>query len=96
MHTHMPMANVQAPNQQPKAAQTQYMQSPQRLPVTPIVDVEPKFIEHLSRYKGKTISVSTTIGKLEGVMEDAFIDHLALVMHGKKAHVRYDQIVYFE
>jgi hypothetical protein len=67
----------------------------ERLPVTPIVNVEPRFIEHLTMYKGQNIMVCTTVEKMAGVLDDVAIDHLALMVNGKKHHVRFDQIVYF-
>lgn len=58
--------------------------------------VEPKFIEHLLMHKGHMVCIVTTVGKLEGVLEEAFIDHVTLLSHGKLQHIRICEIVYFE
>jgi hypothetical protein len=58
--------------------------------------VEPKFIEHLLMHKGQMVCIVTTVGKLEGVLEEAFIDHVTLLSHGKMQHIRICEIVYFE
>lgn len=58
--------------------------------------VDPKLIEHLRMHKGHKIHVITTVGKLEGKLDDVYIDHIALISHGKKLHIRTDEIVYFE
>lgn len=58
--------------------------------------VEPKFTEHLSKHKGLMIVITTTVGKLVGTLDDVFIDHVALVVHGKLHHIRLREIVYFE
>ncbi|GIP31946.1 DUF2642 domain-containing protein [Paenibacillus sp. J2TS4] len=57
--------------------------------------VKPKFMEHLMEHKGKKITVMTTGGKVEGKLDGAFIDHLALTSHDKKYHILYHQIIYF-
>ncbi|NIK79040.1 hypothetical protein FHS15_004186 [Paenibacillus castaneae] len=58
--------------------------------------VEPKFIEHLTQHIGLMIVITTTVGKLVGTLDDVFIDHVALIVHGKKHHIRLCEIVYFE
>jgi|GEM_PF-3883238 len=58
--------------------------------------VEPKFTEHLIHHKGLMIVITTTVGKLIGILDDVFIDHVALIVHGKKHHIRLSEIVYFE
>ncbi|MGG4497095.1 DUF2642 domain-containing protein [Brevibacillus reuszeri] len=58
--------------------------------------VEPKFTELLIRYKGVMIVITTTVGKLIGTLDDVFIDHVTLIVHGKKHHIRLSEIVYFE
>ncbi|WP_054957278.1 DUF2642 domain-containing protein [Paenibacillus dakarensis] len=58
--------------------------------------VEPKFIEHLTQHIGLEIVITTTVGKLVGTLDDVFIDHVALSVHGKKHHIRLAEIVYFE
>lgn len=58
--------------------------------------VEPTFIEHLMKHKGKKIVVTTTAGKLEGILSGIAVDHLQLTLDGKAAHVRIAQTVYFE
>lgn len=58
--------------------------------------VEPKFTEHLTQHIGLTIVITTTVGKLVGTLDDVFIDHVALVVQGKKHHIRLCEIVYFE
>ncbi|NRF95990.1 DUF2642 domain-containing protein [Paenibacillus frigoriresistens] len=58
--------------------------------------VEPKFTEHLIQHIGLMIVITTTVGKLVGTLDDVFIDHVALVVHGKKHHIRLCEIVYFE
>jgi len=64
--------------------------------ITYTTTVEPKFIEHLIQHKGLMVSITTTVGKLVGTLDDVFIDHVALVVHGKKHHIRLCEIVYFE
>ncbi|KZE75145.1 hypothetical protein AV654_27760 [Paenibacillus elgii] len=64
--------------------------------VTYTTAVEPKFTEHLIQHKGLTIVITTTVGKLVGTLDDVFIDHVALVVRGKKHHIRLCEIVYFE
>ncbi|MCY7486592.1 DUF2642 domain-containing protein [Paenibacillus alvei] len=58
--------------------------------------VEPKFIEHLIQHKGLAVVITTTVGKLVGTLDEVFIDHVALVVSGKKHHIRLCEIVYFE
>ncbi|KEQ22697.1 DUF2642 domain-containing protein [Paenibacillus tyrfis] len=58
--------------------------------------VEPKFTEHLIQHIGLTIVITTTVGKLVGTLDNVFIDHVALVVHGKMHHIRLCEIVYFE
>lgn len=61
-----------------------------------VTKVEPKLIEHLSMHRGQMVCIVTTVGKLEGTLDDVFIDHVTLVSHGKKLHIRICEIVYFE
>lgn len=58
--------------------------------------VEPKFTENLIQHKGQMIVITTTIGKLIGILDNVFIDHVALVVNGKFHHIRLCEIVYFE
>ncbi|MDF2959172.1 MAG: hypothetical protein K0S39_907 [Paenibacillus sp.] len=58
--------------------------------------VEPKLIEHLMMQKGQKVCIITSVGKLEGTLDDVYIDHVALVSLGKTKHVRLSEIVYFE
>ncbi|WP_159887546.1 DUF2642 domain-containing protein [Paenibacillus puerhi] len=58
--------------------------------------VEPKFTERLMEHIGVMIVITTTVGKLVGTLDGVFIDHVALVVHGKKHHIRLGEIVYFE
>ncbi|MFC3746989.1 DUF2642 domain-containing protein [Paenibacillus sp. GCM10012306] len=46
--------------------------------------------------KGLMIVITTTVGKLVGTLDDVFLDHVALVVEGKKHHIRLCEIVYFE
>ncbi|KJB85800.1 hypothetical protein AZ66_22550 [Paenibacillus sp. E194] len=64
--------------------------------VTYTAAVEPKFTEQLIQYKGLPIVITTTVGKLVGILDDVFIDHVTLIVHGKKHHIRLCGIVYFE
>lgn len=67
------------------------------MPTNCTIILKPKFMEHLKQHIGKKICVMTTAGKLEGILDGVFIDHLALVPSShKKHHVLYSQIVYFE
>ncbi|MEF3309471.1 DUF2642 domain-containing protein [Paenibacillus sp. GYB004] len=61
-----------------------------------VTKVEPKLIEHLMMHKGQMICIVTTVGKLEGMLDDVFIDHVTLGSHGKKLHIRICEIIYFE
>lgn len=71
--------------------------STNQMPLHYFVMVEPKFIEHLMHHMGQPIMVLTTAGCIEGVLLDVNVDHITLQMsNGKTAHVRYEQIVYFE
>jgi nucleoid-associated protein YgaU len=67
----------------------------EKIPVTPVVTVEPRFMEHLLQCKGKQICTVTTADQYVGIVKDAFVDHFALAADGKKLHIRYDQIVCF-
>ncbi|MEF2968309.1 DUF2642 domain-containing protein [Paenibacillus sp. M1] len=58
--------------------------------------VEPKFTENLIQHIGLMIVITTTVGKLVGTLDDVFIDHVALMVHGKQHHIRLCEIVYFE
>ncbi|MGE6228597.1 DUF2642 domain-containing protein [Paenibacillus chitinolyticus] len=58
--------------------------------------VESKFIEHLIQHIGSMIVITTTVGKLVGTLNDVFIDHVTLVVHGKNHYIRLCEIVYFE
>ncbi|TNJ62136.1 DUF2642 domain-containing protein [Paenibacillus hemerocallicola] len=58
--------------------------------------VELKFIEHFTQHKGLMVSITTTVGKLVGLLEDVFIDHVVLEIQGKKHYIRVCEIVYFE
>jgi hypothetical protein len=93
--SHMPMDYMPP---MPHMSHMGHMQHPAHMPMMamPIVMVEPKFMEHLKMHKGQKIHVKTTNGQLEGTVADAYIDHLALMVNGKKAHIRYEEIVYFE
>ncbi|MCY9512425.1 YuzF family protein [Paenibacillus larvae] len=61
-----------------------------------LTKVDPKIIEHLQMHKGQKIHVITTVGKLEGKLDNVYIDHITLISHGKKLHIRIHEIVYFE
>ncbi|RKN85531.1 DUF2642 domain-containing protein [Paenibacillus ginsengarvi] len=67
---------------------------PQNL--TYVTKVEPVFTQHLVQHKGMAVSITTTVGKLEGILDDVFIDHVTLLVNGKKHHIRLGEIVYFE
>lgn len=58
--------------------------------------VEPKFTEHLLMHKGQFVCIVTKVGKLEGTLEDVFVDHVTLTSQGKMLHIRLREIVYFE
>ncbi|MGG6310341.1 DUF2642 domain-containing protein [Paenibacillus macerans] len=61
-----------------------------------VTRLDPVFVDHLSRHKGRPISLMTTAGKLEGILSGIAIDHVQLSMDHKAIHVRIAQIVYFE
>jgi hypothetical protein len=59
--------------------------------------LDPVYVDHLSRHKGKHIVVMTTAGKVEGVLTGVAVDHIQLNIAEEKAiHVRIAQIVFFE
>ncbi|MFD0712716.1 DUF2642 domain-containing protein [Paenibacillus sp. GCM10027626] len=64
--------------------------------ITYTTAVEPTFTQHLIQHKGLMVSITTTVGKLVGTLDDVFIDHVALSVHGKTHHIRLREIVYFE
>jgi hypothetical protein len=58
--------------------------------------VEPNFTEHLLQHKGFLIVITTTVGKLVGILDNVFIDYASLEVDGKLHHIRLSEIVYFE
>jgi hypothetical protein len=86
---YQPMANIKP---QTTAVSPAAME---RIPVTPMVTVEPCFMEHLLQSKGTSICTVTTADQYVGIARDAFVDHFTLESEGKKLHIRYDQIVCF-
>ncbi|WP_337032266.1 DUF2642 domain-containing protein [Paenibacillus illinoisensis] len=58
--------------------------------------IEPQFNEHLLQYKGLMVVITTTVGKLVGILEDVFIDHITVMVNEKRHYIRRSGIVYFE
>ena len=58
--------------------------------------VEPKFTELLLQHIGLKIVITTTVGKLIGILDDVSSDYVTLDVLGKKHHIRLCEIVYFE
>ncbi|WP_052807255.1 DUF2642 domain-containing protein [Risungbinella massiliensis] len=61
-----------------------------------ITNIEPVFVDHLSRHRGQRIIVTTTIGEIEGVLTGVAVDHIQLDVSEKALHIRIAQIVSFE
>ncbi|MUV36739.1 hypothetical protein JNUCC1_00543 [Lentibacillus sp. JNUCC-1] len=62
-----------------------------------VTNVDPVFLDHLSRHQGLEISVQTTAKEVKGTLNGVAIDHIEIGIGKNKAlHIRLDQIVYFE
>lgn len=62
-----------------------------------VTNVNPVFLDHLSRHQGLDITVQTTANEVKGKLKDVAIDHIELKLSENRAlHIRLDQIVYFE
>jgi hypothetical protein len=61
-----------------------------------VSQLDPVYVDHLSRHKGQHIVVMTTAGEVEGILSGIAVDHVQLSLGEKAFHVRIDQIVYFE
>jgi hypothetical protein len=86
-----PMGNMPFPSAMPMPMS--YMPP---MPTVLHTMVEPKFMEHLMMHKGQKIKIVFPDDKLEGTLTDVFIDHITVMAHGKKHHIRYHHIMYFE
>ncbi|WP_223292236.1 DUF2642 domain-containing protein [Salipaludibacillus neizhouensis] len=66
-------------------------------PTQYVTPLDPVFVDHLSRHENEQIIVTTTAGKIEGVLTGVAVDHIQLNLSDDKAvHIRVSQIVSFE
>lgn len=62
-----------------------------------VTNVNPVFLDHLSRHQGLDITVQTSAKEVKGKLAGVAIDHIQLNIGKDRAlHIRLDEIVYFE
>jgi hypothetical protein len=61
-----------------------------------VTQIDPVFIQHLSRHQGQQIALVTTAGRLEGELAGVGVDHAQLNLKDRSLHIRISQIIYFE
>lgn len=59
-------------------------------------NLDPVFIQHLSRHQGQKIALVTTVGRVEGELAGVAVDHLQLNTEDRSLHIRLSQIIWFE
>ncbi|TXC91330.1 DUF2642 domain-containing protein [Metabacillus litoralis] len=59
-------------------------------------NLDPVFIQHLSRHQGQSIALVTTVGRVEGELAGVAVDHLQLNTEDRSLHIRLSQIIWFE
>jgi hypothetical protein len=58
--------------------------------------LDPVFIQHMSRHQGQEIALMTTDERVEGVLAGVAVDHVQLNLKDRAIHIRISQIIYFE
>jgi hypothetical protein len=53
-----------------------------------ITNLDPVFIQHLSRHQGQRIAVMTTVGRIEGVIAGVGVDHIQINLEDRSLHIR--------
>lgn len=65
-------------------------------PTEYITQLEPVFVQHISRHQGQKMVLMTTVGRIEGILAGVGIDHVQINLEDRSLHIRIAQIVYFE
>ncbi|WP_110926858.1 DUF2642 domain-containing protein [Bacillus massiliglaciei] len=61
-----------------------------------ITQLDPVFVQHLSRHQGQKMAVMTTVGRIEGILAGVAVDHIQINLEDRSLHIRIPHIVYFE
>ncbi|ANE48827.1 hypothetical protein SY83_09835 [Paenibacillus swuensis] len=61
-----------------------------------VTDLDPVFVQHMSRHQGQPFAVMTTVGRIEGILAGVAVDHIQINLDDRSVHIRIAQIVYFE
>ncbi|WP_226669595.1 DUF2642 domain-containing protein [Metabacillus litoralis] len=59
-------------------------------------NLDPVFVQHLSRHQGQKIALVTTVGRVEGEVAGVAVDHVQLNTEDRSLHIRLSQIIWFE
>lgn len=65
-------------------------------PTAYMTQLDPVFVQHLSRHQGQRMALMTTAGRIEGVNAGVAVDHIQLNVEDRSLHIRLSQIIYFE
>ncbi|WP_281885902.1 DUF2642 domain-containing protein [Paenibacillus sp. YYML68] len=61
-----------------------------------VTQLEPVFVQHISRHQGQRLAVMTTAGRVEGTLAGVGVDHIQMNVGERSLHIRIPHIVYFE
>ncbi|WP_274318785.1 DUF2642 domain-containing protein [Paenibacillus qinlingensis] len=53
-----------------------------------IKQLDPMFVQHISRHRGQEIAIMTTAGKVEEVLAGIAADHMQLNLKDRAIHIR--------
>ncbi|MBM7605531.1 hypothetical protein JOC75_003554 [Metabacillus crassostreae] len=59
-------------------------------------NLDPVFVQHLSRHQGQLVALVTTAGRVEGEVAGVAVDHVQLNTEDRSLHIRLSQIIWFE
>ncbi|MFD2215770.1 DUF2642 domain-containing protein [Metabacillus endolithicus] len=102
-HSHDKVPYIQNPIDQPGYVHHQPAAHSPIYPITGIpqptnysTNLDPVFVQHISRHQGQKIALVTTAGRVEGEVAGVAVDHVQINLDDRALHIRLSQVIWFE
>ncbi|WP_404457136.1 DUF2642 domain-containing protein [Oceanobacillus kapialis] len=76
-------------NQMPAAHTKIYPVQAVPQPTAYMTQLDPVFVQHLSRHQGQHIALMTTAGRIEGINAGVAVDHIQINVEDRSLHIRH-------
>lgn len=102
-HSHDKVPYIQNPIDQPGYVHHQPASHSPIYPITGIpqptnysTNLDPVFVQHISRHQGQKVALVTTAGRVEGEVAGVAVDHVQINLDDRSLHIRLSQVIWFE